>query len=200
MSPAAENLVGHPAGIATRAFAYLLDLLIAFGSYLLILVVGSLAWNLVMDGRLVLSTKVDVGNIWTAGFLVYWVLYLWFWWGLDGASPGKALSGVRLVRLDGTYVGRFTALLRAVLYVLLPPPLFSSPFVILTRQRRGLHDIVCRTRVVYDWGRRPVRPRARPRLRVRDEPAVVTEREIEAPADAPPTSVEPRDQGTAPAR
>lgn len=180
-----DDLVGRPAGIATRSAAYLLDLLIAFGSYAAIIVAGDFAWNLAFEDRIALDTQVRAGGLWTVGFLTYWVLYLWFWWGLDGASPGKALSGVRLVRRDGSSVGRFAALVRAVLYVLLVPPVFSTPFVILTRQRFGLHDIVCRTRVVYDWGARPVRPRARRRLRVRSEPVTLIEKDVETTPAAP---------------
>lgn len=160
------DLVGRPAGIATRSAAYLLDIVIAFAAYVVVLTVGGFAWSLVVEDRLEIDVYTNRTNIWSLGFIAFWVIYLWFWWALDGRSPGKGLAGLRLVRRDGGAPGRGSTLVRALLYTLLPPPLFSTPFVLFGRERRGLHDIVCRTRVVYDWGTRPVRPRTPKRLQL----------------------------------
>ncbi len=62
--------------------------------------------------------------------------------GTVGASPGHALVGLRLVRLDGGWAGPVPALVRTVLLCLVVPPL------VYDRDQRGLHDRLARTVLV----------------------------------------------------
>lgn len=59
--------------------------------------------------------------------------------GTVGATPGQALLGLRLRRLDGGWAGPLPALIRTVLLCLVVPA------VIYDRDQRGLHDRAART-------------------------------------------------------
>ncbi len=59
--------------------------------------------------------------------------------GTIGTSPGQALLGLRLRRLDGGWAGPVPALVRTVLLCLVVPA------VIYDRDQRGLHDRAART-------------------------------------------------------
>lgn len=59
--------------------------------------------------------------------------------GTVGASPGQALLGLRLRRLDRSWAGPVPALVRTVLLCLVVPA------VIYDRDQRGLHDRAART-------------------------------------------------------
>jgi uncharacterized RDD family membrane protein YckC len=62
--------------------------------------------------------------------------------GSIGASPGHALLGLRLRRLDGGWPGPLPAVVRTVLLCLV------IPAVVYDRDQRGLHDRVARTVLV----------------------------------------------------
>lgn len=59
-----------------------------------------------------------------------------------GASPGHALVGLRLVRIDGAWVGPWRPLVRTALLVLV------IPAVIWDADQRGLHDKAAATVLV----------------------------------------------------
>lgn len=91
-------------------------------------------------GSLLVSTGFFGGDPWaTLGvFAVLHVLTV----GTIGASPGHALLGMRLRRLDGGWAGPLPALVRTVLLCLVVPA------VIYDRDQRGLHDRAARTVLV----------------------------------------------------
>ncbi len=62
--------------------------------------------------------------------------------GTVGASPGHALLGLRLRRLDGGWAGPLPALARTLLLCVVVPA------VVYDRDQRGLHDRVARTILV----------------------------------------------------
>lgn len=62
--------------------------------------------------------------------------------GTIGASPGHALLGMRLRRLDGGWAGPLPAAVRTVLLCLVVPA------AIYDRDERGLHDRAARTVLV----------------------------------------------------
>jgi RDD family len=61
---------------------------------------------------------------------------------LTGFTVGKRLLSVRVVRLDGKPVGLFWSLVRAVLFLVVIPPL------IFDQDQRGLHDKAANTVVI----------------------------------------------------
>jgi uncharacterized RDD family membrane protein YckC len=76
------------------------------------------------------------------------VIYLTIGWASTGRTIGKQVMGLRVVRRDaqplhtGQALGR--ALLCATFYVGLVVALFS-------RRNAAIHDMICKTVVVYDW-------------------------------------------------
>lgn len=69
--------------------------------------------------------------------------------GRFGATPGKLIAGLRVVRADGTPLGYPRAALRFVARWISEIPLYAGYIPILFRDdRRGLHDLVAGTQVV----------------------------------------------------
>ncbi len=79
-------------------------------------------------------------------------LYDWFWLtSNDGKTPGKKVTGLRVVRLDGSRLSGKVALLRSVAFVA-GTALFMVGHLwgILDPENRSLHDRVAGTIVVND--------------------------------------------------
>ncbi len=85
-------------------------------------------------------------GIWIAAWYAYFVVG----WGLFGATPGKALLGLRVVDHRRRFpVGAGRALLRLAAYSVSAVTLgLGHLLVLLRRDRRALHDILAGTRVV----------------------------------------------------
>ena len=71
-----------------------------------------------------------------------------FWW-LKGQTPGKWLLGLRVVALGGGKVGLARAAVRFVGYLLSAVPFYLGFLWILGPERRGFHDRLAGTEVVY---------------------------------------------------
>jgi len=71
-----------------------------------------------------------------------------FWW-LRGQTPGKWLLGLRIVALGGGKVGLGRAVIRFVGYLLSALPFYLGFLWILGPERRGFHDRLAGTEVVY---------------------------------------------------
>lgn len=94
----------------------------------------------------------------STGFLG-WLCYHWLTIASSGQTAGKEMLGVRVVRLDGRPVSRYQALGRVLAKLLSWLTLGAGFLVPLFRQdKRSLHDLVARTKVVA-WPTRPVPPR-----------------------------------------
>jgi uncharacterized RDD family membrane protein YckC len=87
------------------------------------------------------------------GLFAGWTaVYFWFAWWWFGKTVGKAVLGLRVVTRDGGAVSWSRALLRLLGYVLSAAALgIGFAWVAVDRKRRGWHDMLARTRVVYDW-------------------------------------------------
>jgi len=69
---------------------------------------------------------------------------------IAGRTVGKAVMGLRVVRLDGRRISAARSLLRTVAYLVSALPLFAGfLWVLVDGERRGWHDHIARTRVVY---------------------------------------------------
>jgi uncharacterized RDD family membrane protein YckC len=71
-----------------------------------------------------------------------------FWW-LRGQTPGKWLLGLRVVALGGGKVGLGRAVLRFIGYPFSALPFYLGFLWILGPERRGFHDRLAGTEVVY---------------------------------------------------
>ncbi|MGE5190162.1 MAG: RDD family protein [Gemmatimonadota bacterium] len=81
-----------------------------------------------------------------AGAAAYSTLFV----GRYGATPGKMAAGLKIVTPDGGKVGYGTALCRYFAEILSSVILGIGYLMIaFDAQKRGLHDRICRTRVVF---------------------------------------------------
>lgn len=146
------DVTGHYAGGVTRLVAFVVDVVLAVGSF----TIGSGALSATLR-----TAGVPVDDLTGGGVLVAvaWVLWLLaYWWAttaVAGRTPGMALVGLRIVTREGLPVSGRRAFLR-VLVMPLSFLLFGLGLlgIVFDAQRRALHDLIAGTAVVYDWGDR----------------------------------------------
>jgi uncharacterized RDD family membrane protein YckC len=81
-------------------------------------------------------------------------IYFTFFYSFGGATVGKALLGLRVVRRDGRPLRVPQAVWRTLAYGLSTLLLYVGfLYVLVDDRRRGLHDIVSGTVVVHSWKR-----------------------------------------------
>lgn len=171
-SQQAVNLLGHYAGLVSRALAFLIDFVIISLS----VVVATWFVNFTMD---MLQIKTMLGLL-AGGFpriapAVDWILLLLnssmvasllvfafvvayhvFFWFAAGQTIGKALIGLRVVPLRGGKLKLWQAILRYAGYFISAPLLGIGFFWMLVDDRRmAWHDKLARTCVIYTWNARP---------------------------------------------
>jgi uncharacterized RDD family membrane protein YckC len=135
------------AGIASRAVALGIDVLIA---QLVVLLGGAL---LALVGSLVGNTRLDtLGKLlaavaWAAVVAGYFVVF----WTSAGQTPGMRALGLRVITDTGGPLGIGRAVVRLVGLGLAIVPLFAGFLpVLVDDRRRALQDFMARTVVVYD--------------------------------------------------
>lgn len=147
-----HSVTGHYAGPVTRTAAAALDVAMVFATYTL----GYAGLNLLTTALLGYSVATDQGEpVAGAALLVWWFCYSFATLAVAGRTPGKAIVGLRVVRVTGATVRVRQALLR-VCALPLSTLLLGVGLVpiIFRRDRRALHDLIARTAVVIDWGDR----------------------------------------------
>ena len=132
------------AGIITRGLAAVIDLLVVllimgalYGGLVLVRLVYSPAAFSLPSLNYVFSTVVTFAAA---------VLYLTGCWTVSGSTAGAVMMGLRVVGRRSQRISLPVGFLRAIGCVIFPIGLL---WVVVDRQRRSLHDIVFRTRVVY---------------------------------------------------
>jgi uncharacterized RDD family membrane protein YckC len=142
----ATTFAGRRAGFVTRLGAAIVDTAI-----LLLLVQGS-AWFIKTWERPLrrLGAPVDLGALVLICAPFITAIYKIAFWYLRGQTPGKWLFGVRVVSLGGGKLGVGQAALRLVGYLVSGIPGYLGFLWILGPQRRGFHDRLAHTEVVYD--------------------------------------------------
>ncbi|MEJ7650466.1 MAG: RDD family protein [Nakamurella sp.] len=115
-----ESGVGSVASTGRRVGGFLLDLLVAFLIALLF-------------------TRPELPRNLS---LLVWAIMTVVFVGLIGSTPGHAIVGVRVARVDGRALVGLWAIPRAALTFVLVPT------VIVDADGRGLHDRLCRTIVI----------------------------------------------------
>lgn len=82
--------------------------------------------------------------------------YFAFFYSFGGATPGKYTMGLRVVTTDGRRLRPAQASLRALAYAPSALALYLGFFAVLADdRRRGWHDRIARTAVIYKWQARP---------------------------------------------
>jgi uncharacterized RDD family membrane protein YckC len=159
--PRTGTVHGEYAGYASRLAAFLIDsaviaavsVLTAWAAVELLRVVGiDLTDCNGTTARLLAAVchgLLYLGPLASAAFTVAYGL---FFWSTTGQTPGKAVMGVRVVRLNGRPMNLATAARRLAGYALSLWPLGFGFHVILADDRRqGWHDKIAGTCVVYSW-------------------------------------------------
>jgi uncharacterized RDD family membrane protein YckC len=143
-----RTLYGQYAGFTTRMVAFVLDRLIVIG--LLALLVP--AWRFVEDSfSLDLFTEVVGLSLVGAVPLVFESLYNIGFWLVAGQTPGKRVMGVRVIRADGQRVGLRNALVRYWAYWISTFLFLGFLWILVDGRRRGWHDKLAGTVVIYSW-------------------------------------------------
>lgn len=152
----AVSLQGHYAGPVSRLAAFALDQSVVVFSFSVLTAVATWVVSLVTDGRIQLH---GTGVVVTAGIFVLWnAVYYAYPWSVSGKSFGMALLGIRVVTAQGGPCG-----LRAATVRILTLPLGFVTMgigflpIVFGRQRRGIHDAIAGTAVVYSWDARAAR-------------------------------------------
>jgi uncharacterized RDD family membrane protein YckC len=165
IAPSNSSLQGQYAGFISRFIAIIVDILLV-SAVLLIVSLGatlilqffhldnlfSTAISSLAQGRPFLDDLLRIlaglGSFYFVFFLYYIVLHT----VSGGLTIGKALMGVRVVRMDGIplTIGRSTR--RYFTFLLAALPLFLGLlWVIIDDRRQGWHDKLSHTCVIYDW-------------------------------------------------
>jgi uncharacterized RDD family membrane protein YckC len=156
------DMYGYYAGVVSRLFAFVIDVLILIVAMTLItwlvtfansiLRVDAILGNLIGDGALDVASVI-LAILLTSGVYVGYPL---FFWTLTGQTPGMTLMGLRVVTTDGHYLSFGQSIRRLIGYIVSALVLFLGFLWILVDDRRqGWHDKIAGTCVVYTWHARP---------------------------------------------
>jgi uncharacterized RDD family membrane protein YckC len=141
---------GETAGLITRSFANVIDLLVAAFA----VVAGYFGVSGVLflrRGASFTFPTVGYAAAYWAGFAVLVAYFAWSW-ATTGRTVGDRLLGLRVQRKDGRPLRGWRALVRALLCAGFPLLLL---WVAIDGKRRSVQDVLVGTRVVYDWGGSP---------------------------------------------
>ncbi len=151
------NLQGHYAGFVTRSTALVIDIV---AIVLISDIIGAAVQFVVSTllGHQFHLTELPI--LPWLGFTIWAVLYCTYPVATVGKTLGMALTGLRVVRPDGSRVGARGAILR---FVALPLSFITLGFgfllILLRRDHRALQDLIGGTAVVYGWDARAARLR-----------------------------------------
>jgi uncharacterized RDD family membrane protein YckC len=160
------SLRGHYAGFVTRLLAFLLDAAILFIVGSVTVLISTYLLSLVGFDVSQCATHVTTNTIygWLCAFSlfiapflggVFAVAYVLIFWTLAGQTPGKAIMGVRIVRLDGQHMSLWNSIRRLIGYAISLAVLgVGFLWMLADDQRQGWHDKLAQTCVVYSWDAR----------------------------------------------
>jgi uncharacterized RDD family membrane protein YckC len=139
------------AGFMSRLWAFAIDVVILAAA------LRGAAWFAVTTGKALRGFESRVDLIAIAGGLLPMLasIYLIAFWRILGQTPGKWLLGLKVVRVGGGPLLLGHAVLRSAGYLLSALPFYLGFLWVLGPDRRGWHDRIADTEVVY-VRRRPV--------------------------------------------
>ncbi|MFI5047719.1 MAG: RDD family protein [Acidimicrobiia bacterium] len=143
----ARALQGTRAGFVSRVVAASVDVLIVFVALLACEGLFAAARFIIGDSPFEFP---DLGATANSSLLVVLlIVVLTIAWSGSGRTLGNTLVGLRVVREDGSTVTWLRSAVRAV--VVLAFHVVAMGWILVSKKNAGLHDLVCRTTVVYDW-------------------------------------------------
>jgi uncharacterized RDD family membrane protein YckC len=137
------------AGAGSRLAAYLIDIIVQFAFFLLVL----LAMVLLSVNYSPLTSEFSGGFFLLMYFLLQWWYYLLFEWFFDGRTPGKMAQKIRVIRDDGRGLDFPVLVLRNYLRAVdhFPiVPLMGALSMLISKTNRRLGDLAAGTLVVDD--------------------------------------------------
>jgi uncharacterized RDD family membrane protein YckC len=137
---------GEPAGIVSRLAAGAVDAVILLA--LLAVAYLALVGTVFMIDPVRFRFPVPSRLVCIGCALVLLVCYLAISWTAAGRTYGDQVLGLRVVDHGGHPVRLGRSLLRAVFCALFPLGLL---WVVVSRRRGSVQDLVLRTSVIYDW-------------------------------------------------
>jgi uncharacterized RDD family membrane protein YckC len=143
---AADALQGRPAGLVTRTLAAAIDvLLVAVVMIVAYMGVAAavFAWN---PRTFRFPAPSGLLTIAVAGGIA--VTYLAISWWIGGRTYGSAVLGLRVVTAAGGDLRLLQALARGAACTFFP---LGLAWCAVDPGRRGVHDYLVRSRVIYDW-------------------------------------------------
>jgi uncharacterized RDD family membrane protein YckC len=146
-SPRARGLQGKPAGFVSRCSADAIDLGVVGVLYFTILTALAAFEYLFLEQPFELPSP-----DWTVTTVTAWVIaiiYLTSGWASTGRTIGKSTMGLRVVSSRGEGLSPRHAFLRALLCATFGWVLLL--WILVSKRRAGIHDVLLRTAVVYDW-------------------------------------------------
>jgi uncharacterized RDD family membrane protein YckC len=143
------------AGIATRAVALAIDVLIVHVIVLFCAAVFALVASLVGGVHLGVIGELIAAAAWLLSVAFYFVLF----WSTAGQTPGMRLMDLRVTTRLGVHPGIVRSVVRIIGLGLAIIPLFAGFIpVLLDARRRALQDFLAGTVVVYGAGEPPPAP------------------------------------------
>jgi uncharacterized RDD family membrane protein YckC len=137
-----------PVGPVSRLAAYAVDTVLVGWTFSAAAVAATFIARIVAGSHLGLEGDRDVAGL---ALAAWWFGYFAVSWGTTGRTPGMALFGIRVARLDGSPAGARHAVVRTLTFPL-SALLLGLGFVgiVVHPQRRALHDLFAGTLVTYD--------------------------------------------------
>jgi uncharacterized RDD family membrane protein YckC len=149
-SPQPDGLRGTHANIASRGAAVTVDCVAIVVLYYAGIGIGMLVWALVNLER-PQFLRWDEWT-WAVTFMAWLFLYAWLSWSVAGKTLGKLLFGLRIVTPTGERIGWVRALRRIGGWIVCVLSLgIGFAWIAVSPTRRGWHDYIAGTCVVYDW-------------------------------------------------
>ena len=154
--PPVTSLAGNYAGPVTRLAAYVIDAFVSVATYGFVLSLVAFLWQLLSREELALPGQDSL--FWLIGLIVWSFCYFAGSWAVAAKTPGMGVLGLRVVQRDGGEITVRNAVVRT-LALPLGFALLGLGFIglIIGKERRGLHDVIAHTTVVYDWDARAAR-------------------------------------------
>jgi uncharacterized RDD family membrane protein YckC len=142
----AADFQGLPAGVVSRILAAIVDGVVVIG----VVAAGWLGWSAVAfilrPAHYQFPSPAPL--LATSVYLAVAFAYLTFGWSTSGRTAGAQVMGLRVVTRRGARVPWARAAARAAVAVVFPIGLLWSA---VSARHDALHDLIARTRAVYDW-------------------------------------------------
>lgn len=158
-----SDLQGQYAGFLSRAFGFILDIVIIgltnFATYWLVSTLLELVTGLSTSAcppletfSLAIITCHVARWSYTAFAAVFPLLYMIFFWILTGQTIGDYVAGVRVIRTNGHRVNLISGVIRCFSYFLCLVSLgLGFLWILVDDRRQGWHDKLAQTCVIYAW-------------------------------------------------